>query len=170
MTYIYFLVTDTCQEDMDLSNDDYVENTDEMEVEEDNKCIKMEINMDDDLYQSPPQSPPGQKPLSPEDALFIKYLSLIYFLRLKTKNLTQEAIYRSQRLLIKKLHADGISLQAWEEYFWSYKFSTMDIRKKTRSYGPFDAFTTLKRIIKRSKSWSKDWKARGGHQKGYQES
>jgi hypothetical protein len=127
MTYIHFLIIDDRQEDMDLSNDDYVENTDEMDVDlEDSNFIKTQIDMDDDLYQSLPQCPPEPKPLSPEDALFMKYLSLTYFLRLKRKTLAQEAISRSQRLLLKKLNADGICLEDWEEYFWSHRFSTMD--------------------------------------------
>ena len=96
---------------MDLTDDDYMGNIDVM---------------DDDLYWSPAQDSTKPTPFSPQDAVFMEYLTISYFLKPKKKTLCQKAISRSQRLLVKKFKAEGISLQEWEEYFWSHRFSTMD--------------------------------------------
>ena len=132
---VNFLIINDYQEDMDLSDDDYLGNMDVMDVDlgnddyvklEDSDFVKIMVDMDDDLYQSPPQDSAKPNPISPQDAVFMEYLSLSYFLKPKRKTLFQEAISRSQQLLVKKFNADGISLQEWEEYFWSHRFSTMD--------------------------------------------
>jgi hypothetical protein len=140
-----FLIINDYQEDMDLSDDDYVRNLDVMDMDlgnddyvnlkeddlvtvklEDNDFVKIMIDMDDDLYQSPAQDSAKPKPFSPQDAVFMEYLTISYFLKPKRKTLCQRSISRSQRLLVKKFKADGISLQEWEEYFWCHRFSTMD--------------------------------------------
>ena len=132
-TYVNFLIVDDYQEDMDLTNDDY---TDEMDMDlgnddyvklEDSDLIKI-VLLDDDLYrdQPPAHNYPEPAPFSPQDIVFMNTLSLSYFLQPKRKTLFQEAISRSQMLMIDQFNADGISLQEWEEYFWCHRFSTIN--------------------------------------------
>ena len=124
--YVNFLIINEYQEDMDLSDDDYMGNTDVMDMDLGNDdYVELEDNdfMDDDLYQLPPQDSAKPKPFSPQDAVFMEYLTLSYFLKPKGKTILQKAISRSQRLMMNKFNADGISLQEWEEYFWCHRFS-----------------------------------------------
>jgi hypothetical protein len=113
---------------MDLDNNDYQENNDVVDMDcEAGDYMEMAIDEDEDLYKSPPQSPPTPRTsLSPEDISFLEHLTVSYFLKPKRKTLLQKSISKSQSLLIQKLNAEGISLQRWEEYFWVHRFSAMD--------------------------------------------
>lgn len=124
--YVNFLIINDYQEDMDLDDNDYMENMDVMDMDLGVDDMEMMMDDDEDLYRSSPQSPSNPSiSWSPEDISFLENLTVSYFLKPKRKNLLQKTISRSQILLIKKLNAEGISLQKWEEYFWVHRFSTM---------------------------------------------
>jgi hypothetical protein len=117
---------DDKQVDMDLDEDDYVETTDLMDVDEENDLMDIDNEDDEDLYR-PQSSHSPSRPLSHEDLVFLNSLNNTYFIKPKRKGLLQQAMSNSQLLLVEEFDMRDISLQEWEEYFWAYRFSTMDL-------------------------------------------
>jgi hypothetical protein len=141
------------QEDMDLTDDDYEENTDPMDMDlEEEEDTPMEIDItldpdDEDLYYST-SSHSSESTLSPQDIEFFKVLDepIIYtssstsnkpinkvippFKRLPQHTWLKQAIKNSLQKRFTKSGMAKSGLEKWEKLFWYQRLSRQYIEDR----------------------------------------